>query len=188
VPLPAMRIRQVYEITLITREGPEADAIERLEAAIDWPEELVNSGDFIKPSLYAKHRGAVPVWPNRSRALAWMTLAVSTLLLSGLALVRNHIMRITAALLLSIITAVVIGSYLRSLHSVIASHSGEDENLTVLKTRRTEQWQSRQMLIPVYADQSQIVEETMVVYPDRVVLTVRTGETRLLRPPAYETP
>jgi hypothetical protein len=177
VALPAMAIRQRYDVDLLPAEAdPPA-----ISADIVWPEAWVNAETFISPSDFEQFNRFSSVWPLAMRRRVFLAALVATALIAGAIMVRHRpARRIALAAVLAGATWAAI--WLVMTAPVVTQRLSNDGQHIAVISRRTVSWSApRADLVPVYAAKSQIVEDTMLVAPDHVTLTVRPGEIRLLR-------
>ena len=177
VSLPAIGVQQVYDIDLLTADG---DVALQAEATIIWPEELTNPQAFIDPVLYALYDGPLPRWATSLKASVLLAAAALSAAAASVALIRRRGLQLVVLLGIVIVSAAVGAIWLRRQPTVSARQS-PDGRLLILTTRRTVQWTGSECLAPVYVDIAEAAEDSLVVRPDGVTLTLHPQRPVLLR-------
>jgi len=177
VSLPAIRMQQVYDIALLTDDDETAA---QAEATIIWPEELTNPQAFVDPAVYAVHDGPLPRWPVSVKVAALLSAAVLCAAMAAVALIRRRRLQLVVLLGL-IVGSTVAGAVWLHRQPTVAARQSPDGKLLILTTRRTVQWTVGERLAPVYVDIEQVAEDSMVVRPEGVTLTLHPQRVVLLR-------
>jgi len=177
VSLPAIRMQQAYDIALLTDDG--APAVQA-EATIIWPEELTNPEAFVDSAAYAVHDGPLPRWPVSVKVTAFLSAAVLCAAMAAAALIRRRRLQLVVLLGL-VVGSTVAGAVWLHRQPTVAARRSPDGKLLILTTRRTVQWTVGERLAPVYVDIGQVAEDSLVVRPEGVTLTLRPQRVVLLR-------
>jgi hypothetical protein len=177
VDLPAIAVRQRYEVRLLP--SPADQPV--VAADIVWPEAWVNAEAFLSPSDFEQFEGLSSAWPARLRRQVFLVTLVAMSLVTGAFLIRHRpARRIALVAILAAATSAAI--WLAMAARIVTERLSDDGRHIAIVSHRTVSWSvPRADLAPVYAVKSQIVEDSMLVAPNRISLTVRPGEIRLLR-------
>ncbi|MBN1553939.1 MAG: hypothetical protein JXA11_04285 [Phycisphaerae bacterium] len=183
--LPALSASQTYDIGLLTDDSLAAPPIAQTEAAIHWPVARLTKDAFLDPVTWQECYLPPPSWSRTTKTTALFAGIVIVLAFAATFLFRRNKVRFR------VWTGIVVGS---SVGAVLwCSLSGEGGlRVTTLsdgvsgvlvQTRRTGEYLLRDVKpqsAPLYAHESEIREETLIVHPDQgLLLTLRPDETRI---------
>jgi len=181
VALPAMAVQQFYDVRLLGSFTPRRRVVAAIRAPITWPAELVQREAFITADMSAPYKSHLPLWPAKLLRNIFLAAVVVCVAGAGTLLLRGPIVRLVGLVALVVIASGITVTGLAR-QPLIERQFDETGRLLILTARRTVQWQSDDARwVPVYDNPAEVIEETLVVYPDGLDLTLRPHEVRLLR-------
>ncbi|HDZ20024.1 hypothetical protein LCGC14_0335440 [marine sediment metagenome] len=182
VVLPAVAIRQTYLIELTTGDARTDEPL-RATADIYWPERLVNPAAFIDPAAYEPYQSDRPLWPASIRRRVMLIGLALLVVMTGALLIRRPTVRLAAIMGVVAISLIAALVFMHA-QQIVLPRISDDGQFLILTARRTATWTSaRTDLTPIYIDRAQMVEDTLIVSPDSISLTLRPGRIQLLRRP-----
>lgn len=182
VALPAMNIRQTYDVSLLREDDWDAPPAVVVKTTINWPIEQVSADAFAVPSVRSELEYDAPQWSAQLRRNVMAASIIAAVVLAGIALLPGLMLRlITGVLVLSV--SVTAMAWLVHSEGVVDELVLADEGLAVISSRRTVEWSSRNArLAPMYFRVDQMPAETMVVHPRLGVrMRIGAGQVRVLR-------